>query len=71
MDSRIKIHIIDARIFLRQKVKTLIDSHQSAGKHSAIWDATDDSNNPVSSGIYFYKLEAGDQVLQKKMIFLK
>lgn len=35
------------------------------------WDATDESGNAVSSGIYFYKLKAGDYTRTKKMILMK
>jgi hypothetical protein len=35
-----------------------------------VWDATDEKNMPVSSGIYFYRMTAGEQILQKKMVLL-
>jgi len=41
------------------------------GRHSITWDGRDDSNKPVSSGIYFYKLKAGEQILTRKMVLLK
>jgi flagellar hook assembly protein FlgD len=56
---------------LGQKIKTLVISFQNAGEHSFIWDAMDEKNNPVSSGIYFYHLETGAHTLQKKMVLLK
>jgi hypothetical protein len=37
-----------------------------AGYHETSWDASD-----LSSGIYFYRLQAGDYVASKKMIFMK
>ncbi|MCK5050294.1 MAG: hypothetical protein KAS53_01050 [Candidatus Cloacimonetes bacterium] len=40
-------------------------------KYSVIWNGTDDSGKPVSSGIYFYKLRAGDFQQVKKMMLLK
>jgi len=38
---------------------------------SIVWDGKDDNNQPVSSGIYFYRLEAGNYTSTKRMIFLK
>jgi hypothetical protein len=56
---------------LGQMIKKLVDSFQNAGEHSVVWNATDDSNNPVSSGIYFYRLEINNGCYQKKMIYEK
>ncbi len=56
---------------LGRKVKTVVDEEKSVGSHSAIWDGTDDSGSKVASGIYFYRLKAGDAVGSKKMILLK
>jgi len=39
-----------------QKVKTLINQHMVAGDHTLVWEGTNDSNQKVSSGIYFYKM---------------
>jgi flagellar hook assembly protein FlgD len=54
-----------------QKVKTLVDNQMSAGTHTITWDGTNESGNVVSSGIYFYKVVAGDIVTTKKMILMK
>ena len=40
-------------------------------KYSVIWNGTDDSEKPVSSGIYFYKLRVGDLQQVNKMMLLK
>jgi C1A family cysteine protease len=39
-----------------QLVKSLVDNVLPAGEHSVIWEGTDWKNNPVASGIYFYRL---------------
>lgn len=39
--------------------------------YSITWNGNDDSDNPVSSGIYFYKLRAGKYTSTKKMILMK
>ena len=54
-----------------QKVRTLISNQLSAGDHSIIWNGRDSNGNRVGSGIYFYKLKAGDYISTKKMILLK
>ncbi len=54
-----------------QKVKTLVNEELSAGKHSVVWNGTDDSDKSVSSGIYFYKMRAGSYTSTKKMILMK
>lgn len=54
-----------------QLVKTLVSEIKQAGLHSAKWDGTDSNGNLVSSGIYFYKLEANNFSKTMKMTFLK
>jgi len=39
--------------------------------YSVTWNGTDDNNQPVSSGIYFYKLKAGNEEQIRKMLLLK
>lgn len=52
-------------------VKELIRDHLDAGLHSIRWDGTDRRGRTVGSGIYFYKLTAGDLTEMKRMIILK
>jgi len=54
-----------------QRVKTLVNDQMSAGTHTINWDGTNENGNVVSSGIYFYKVVAGDIVTTKKMILMK
>jgi len=56
---------------LGQKVKTLVDKAEPAGNYSAYWNGTDYSGKPVASGVYLYRLKAGDFVETRKMILLK
>jgi hypothetical protein len=56
---------------LGQRVRTLLGAFQSAGYHRITWDGKDDQGKDVSSGIYFYRLEAGDFTDSKKMVILK
>ena len=55
-----------------QPVRTLVAEHQSAGRYVVEWDATNDSGHSLSSGMYFYRLEAGGEFFEvKKMLLLK
>lgn len=49
-----------------QKVSTLIDREMKAGNHAVIWDGSE-----VASGVYLYRLQAGDFVESKKMMLVK
>ena len=55
-----------------QAVRTLVAEHQSAGRYVVEWDATNDSGHSLSSGMYFYRLQAGGEFREvKKMLLLK
>lgn len=59
-----------------QVVRTFKVGHQSAAVYASkdraiYWDGRNDNGEPVSSGIYFYHLRAGDFAATKKMIILK
>ena len=41
------------------------------GYHSVDWDGSDNAGRTIASGIYFYRLAAGDKVAKKKMVLLK
>ncbi len=54
-----------------QEIRTLADVPYEAGYHSIKWDGKNNNGTPASSGIYFYKLQAGTFSLVKKMSLLK
>jgi hypothetical protein len=54
-----------------QKIKTLVDSYLEAGRYRAHWDGTDDNGVRVSSGIYIYRLVAGENIIARKMVLIK
>jgi len=54
-----------------RKVKTLVDGTLSSGEHTYEWDSTDDSGHKVATGVYFYRLTAGDVTATKKMTLIK
>lgn len=55
-----------------QLVKTLLDETRPAGSHQDVrWDGRDAGNRPAASGVYFYRLSAGDFLETRKMVLLK
>jgi hypothetical protein len=54
-----------------QKVKTLLSGLLEKGRHTLVWNGTDDEQKSVSSGVYFYKLTSGKYTKTRKMILLK
>ena len=56
-----------------QRIKTLLDGSYelSAGSHSVIWDCTDNTGRTVGSGLYFYRIVAGEMTTTKKMLLMK
>ncbi len=66
--SKVRINVFNT---LGAKVRTLIDSFQDSGEHSMVWDAKDDQNNLVASGVYIYCLETDDMNFQRKMILVR
>jgi flagellar hook assembly protein FlgD len=56
---------------LGQVVRVLVNEQLDAGTHSIVWDARDDFSRPVSTGVYFYKLTAGDFTQVRKLMLMK
>ena len=56
---------------LGQKVKTLINEHQSAGYRMVHWHGRDDEGKEIASGLYFYRIETPKYSETKKMILLR
>jgi hypothetical protein len=51
-------------------VRSLFNGPLSSGRHEIRWDGKDDRGRAVSSGVYFYRMEAGDRSLMRRMIKL-
>jgi hypothetical protein len=52
--AAVRVDVFDV---MGRLVTTLVDGHQPAGAHTAVWDVSD-----VASGVYVYRVQAGDQV---------
>ena len=66
--TKVEINVYN---ILGQKIETLMNGFQPKGKHSVTWDGKDLKGRTVASGIYFYKIVAGDYTCVRKMIMLK
>ena len=65
--------LVDFSIYdiVGRKVVTLVNDIKTHGSHSIIWDGLNANGKQVSAGMYFYKFEAGNFKMTKKMILLK
>jgi hypothetical protein len=52
-------------------VRTLVDRPVGVGYHSLVWDGLDSNGSRVGSGVYFYRLRAGNKVITKKLVVVK
>jgi len=64
---------VELRVYdmLGQQVRTLISSSLAGGSHQVEWDGRNASGAQVSSGVYFYRLQAGEFVQMRRMMLLK
>jgi hypothetical protein len=54
-----------------QLVRTLVNEWTDKGNHQVTWNGRDDNGNPVASGIYHYRMQAGDYKANRRMMLLK
>ena len=54
-----------------QKIRTLISESKSAGRYMATWNGQNDFGVQVATGVYFYRITAGDFVKTHKMMLVK
>ncbi len=66
--SQVQVQVFNV---LGQKVKELANGRLSAGNHDLTWDGRDAHGTPVSSGVYFYRMTAGEFTETRKMMLLK
>ena len=56
---------------LGQPVRRLVSEYKAAGSHETTWDGADDEGKQVASGVYLYQLEVGDQLLSRRLVFVR
>jgi len=64
----VKIEVYNIR---GQVVRTLVNDYFPAGRHSVEWNGTDDRGRTVGSGIYFYRMTAGEFSETRRMLLMK
>ena len=66
--SHVKMTVYNA---MGQEIKSLVDAYQNAGYYEVIWDARDNLNNLVSSGMYVIRMQAGSYIRNQKITLMK
>jgi flagellar hook assembly protein FlgD len=66
--SKVTLKVFDVRGSL---IATLADENLPAGPQHRVWNGSNDHGQFVASGTYFYRLEAGDKSVSRKMLLLK
>ncbi len=56
---------------LGRAVRALESGYRSAGQHAVEWDGRDDDGSEVASGVYFYRLVAGEITATRKMVLAR
>ena len=67
-DAHVRLEIFNV---LGQRVKVLVDEFQTAGYRQILWDGRNERGDQVSSGVYLYRIDAGDYNEVRKMSLLK
>ena len=68
VDGKIVMDVIDIS---GQRVRRLDEGYKQAGSYSVVWDGLNERGMKVASGVYFYRIRAGDFVKMRKMVLLK
>jgi M6 family metalloprotease-like protein len=66
--SRVRLAVYDVQGRL---VTTLVDGDRPSGLNEVRWNGRSARDEPVATGVYFYRLEAGKRVLTRKLLLLK
>ena len=68
VDSNVELIIYDVN---GKVVKEIINHNMETGSYKVVWDGTNKGGALVGSGVYFYRIKAGNFIASQKMIFLK
>ncbi len=67
-DSRVRIDVFSV---IGQRVTTLEDGFRAAGRHSVVWNGTSDDGANLPSGVYLYRIRAGEFTDSNKLMLLR
>jgi len=64
---------VELRVFnvLGQEIKTLVNKFEPSGQKSVTWNGKDNDGVEISSGVYFYSLKIGDDIITNKMVLVR
>lgn len=66
--AQVKVEILNTN---GELIKTLVEKNFPAGMNEIYWDGTNELNQRVASGVYFYRIITGDIEISKKLLLLK
>jgi hypothetical protein len=66
--GHVSLRVYDA---LGRLVRVIVDENRSAGRHVESWDGRDGEGGEAASGVYFYRLTAGDLKATRKMVLAR
>ena len=67
-NSDVQLIIYD---ILGRKIRTLVSNHLNVGNHVVTWNGLDEDGANVASGMYIYRIEAGDFIDYRKMLLVR
>jgi hypothetical protein len=67
-ESRVNLRVFDVE---GREVRALVATTQAAGRYGVAWDGRDEQGVAVASGVYFYRLDAGDFSATEKMLLTR
>jgi hypothetical protein len=65
--GKVGLRVFDVRGSL---VRIIVDGWREPGTYSEVWDGRNDAGKQLSSGVYFYRLDAIDFVATRKMVLI-
>ncbi len=67
-DENVSLEILDIN---GRVIRNVISANMTSGRHTVVWDGKDNKGQNVSSGVYFYRITAGDFNETRKMMLIK